>query len=80
LSLYRQSKFDAVCSDDKKFIKKLRLLDIPYITPSVFIVILLKERILTVKDANERLDDLSPFISDDEYHTVKLVLENWRLQ
>ncbi len=80
LSLYRQGKFDAVCSDDKKFIKKLRLLDIPYITPSVFIVILLKEGILTVKGATERLDDLSLFVSDDEYHTVKLVLENWRLQ
>lgn len=80
LSLYRQGKFDAVCSDDKKFIKKLRLLDIPYITPSVFIVILLKEGILTVNAATERLDDLSPFVSDDEYHTVKLVLENWRLQ
>ncbi|MEW6740908.1 MAG: hypothetical protein AB1325_13520 [Nitrospirota bacterium] len=80
LSLYRQSKFTAVCSDDKKFIRKLRLLDIPYITPSVFIVILLKEGVLTVKEATEKLEDLSPFVSDDEYNTVKLVLENWRLQ
>jgi rRNA-processing protein FCF1 len=80
LSLYRQGKFDAVCSDDKKFIKKLRLLDVPYITPAVFIVILLKKGILTAKSASERLEDLSPFVSDDEYHTVKLVLENWRLQ
>jgi len=80
LSLYQQGGFDAVCSDDKKFIRKLRLLDVPYITPSVFIVILLKDGTLTVGSAMERLEDLSPFVSDDEYQTVKLVLENWRLQ
>ena len=79
-SIYKHGNFNAICSDDKKFIKKLRFFDVPYITPSVFIVILLKERILNIKEASEKLNALSPYISDDEFHTVKLVLENWRLQ
>lgn len=79
-AIFQKGKFDAICSDDKRFIQRLQLFDIPYITPSVFIVILLKEGHLTIKEAVERLDTLSPFISDDEYHTVKLILENWRIQ
>jgi rRNA-processing protein FCF1 len=79
-AIFHHGKFDAVCSDDKSFIKRLRLFDIPYITPSVFIAILLKKGKLTIKEANKKLDSLSPFVSEDEYNAVKLVLENWRTQ
>lgn len=79
-AIFQQGKFDAVCSDDKRFIKRLRLFDIPYITPSVFIAILLKKGKLTIKEAHKKLDSLSPFVSEDEYNVVKLVLENWRTQ
>ncbi len=79
-AIFQQGKFDAVCSDDKRFIKRLRLFDIPYITPSVFIAILLKKGKLTIKEAHKKLDSLSPFVSEDEYNAVKLVLENWRTQ
>jgi len=79
-SIFQLGKFDAVCSDDKRFIKRLRLLDIPYITPSVFIAILLRKGKLTIKEARKRLDSLSPFVSEDEYSAVKLVLDNWRVQ
>jgi rRNA-processing protein FCF1 len=77
---FRRGKFDAICSDDKRFIKRLRLFDIPYITPSVFIAILLKKGKLTIKEAHKKLDSLSPFVSEDEYNAVKLVLDNWRTQ
>lgn len=77
---FQQEKFDAICSDDKRFIKRLRLFEIPYITPSVFIAILLKSGNLTIDEAGEKLDLLSPFISDDEYNAIKLVLDNWRIQ
>lgn len=79
-AIFHQGKFDAVCSDDKRFIKRLRLFDIPYITPSVFIAILLKKGKLTIKEAHKKLDSLSPFVSEDEYYAVKLVLKNWRTQ
>lgn len=78
--IFQKGKFDAVCSDDKRFIKRLQLFDIPYITPSVFIAVLLKKGKLTIKEANKKLDSLSPFVSEDEYNAVKLVLENWRTQ
>jgi len=78
-TIFQQGKFDAVCSDDKRFIKRLRLFDIPYITPSVFIAILLKKGKLTIKEAHKKLDSLSPFVSEDEYNAIKLVLDNWRI-
>ena len=79
LTIYHQDPIDAVCSDDRRFIKRLRLLGIPYITPSVFIALLLRNGQLTVKEAHERLEALSPFVSDSEYHTMKMILENWRV-
>lgn len=80
LGTFQRGKFDAVCSDDKRFIKRLRLFEIPYITPCVFIAILLKKGKLTVREARKRLDVLSPYVSEDEYSAVKLVLDNWRIQ
>lgn len=78
-AVFQQGKFDAICTDDKRFIKKLRLFDIPYITPVVFIAILLRNGKLTIKDARKRLESLSPFVSDDEYNAAKLILDNWRV-
>lgn len=77
---FKQAKFDAICSDDKRFIKRLQLFEIPYITPSVFIAILLKSGNLTIDEAGGKLDLLSSFISDDEYSAINLVLDNWRIQ
>ena len=79
-AIYKHGEFDAICSDDKRFIKRLRLFDIPYITPSVFIAVLLRSGKLTINEACKKLDLLSPFISDDEYNTVKLILENRSVQ
>lgn len=79
-TIYKSGKFDAICSDDKRFIKRLQLFDIPYITSSVFIVILLRTGKLTIKEACKKLDSLSPFISDDEYNAIKLILTNWWIQ
>jgi|SRR3990170_2094943 len=79
-SIYKLGKFDAICSDDKRFVSRLRFFDIPYITPAVFIAILLKRGRLTIKEAYIKLDMLSPFISDDEYNAIKLLLVTWRLQ
>jgi hypothetical protein len=79
-TVFQKGKYDAVCSDDKRFIKRLRLFEMPYVTPSVLVVILLREGKLTVKGAKEKLDSLSPFVSDEEYNAVRMVLGNWRDQ
>lgn len=78
LATFLNGGFAAICSDDKRFIRRLRALDVPYITPAVCIVILLKQERLTLPDAREKLGLLASFISSDEYHTVKWVLDTWR--
>ena len=70
--------FNAICSDDKRFIKKLRFQGISYVTPAVFILMLLKKRKITAKDAYKKLDALYPFISNDEYTIVKLKLAEFK--
>lgn len=50
----------------------------PYITPAVFIGILLKNGKLTASEAMLKLESLSPFISDEEYSAVKSIIMNWR--
>lgn len=76
-SIFQQGGYNAICSDDKRFIKRLRFLNIPYITPAVFIALLLKKERLTIKEAQEKLDCLSSFVSDEEYNVIKAILENW---
>lgn len=78
-TLFQQKKFDAICSDDKRFIRRIKFFDVPYITPAVFIVILLKQGALTLNEAYSKLVLLSPFVSDDEYNIVKSALDNWRV-
>lgn len=78
LATFLNGGFAAICSDDKRFIRRLRALDVPYITPAVCIVILLKQERITLPDAREKLGLLASFISSDEYHTVKWVLDTWR--
>jgi len=79
LSLYQKGGFDAIGSDDKRFIRQLRLFNIPYVTPAVFLALMVKQRNVTVAEAFKKLDTLSTYISDDEYSTVKLFLDNRRL-
>jgi rRNA-processing protein FCF1 len=78
LAIFQNGGFDAVCSDDKRFIRRLRALDVPYITPAVCIVLLLKQGEIIMPDAVEKLESLRPFISSDEYNAVKWVLDTWR--
>lgn len=77
-AVFQKGKYDAICSDDKRFIKRLRFFDIPYITPAVFIAVLLKSGKLELTEAMMKLEALSPFVSDEEYSTVKSVLKDWR--
>jgi len=78
--LYQKGRYSAICSDDKKFLRKLRLLEIPYITPAVFIAILLKKEKINKKKATEKLEKLKPYISDEEYSIVKMYIDTWRRQ
>ncbi len=77
LSLYRAEMFDAIASDDKRFLKKLRVLGIPYVTSSVFIPLLMRKMALNESTALIRLEALAPHISPDDYHIVKIHIQDW---
>jgi rRNA-processing protein FCF1 len=77
-SEFQSGGYDALCSDDKRFLKRLRLFQIPYMTPAVLIAVLVKDGKLTPDQALQKLESLSPMISDEEYSTAKVFLEGWR--
>jgi rRNA-processing protein FCF1 len=78
LVIFQGGGFEAILSDDKRFIRRLRALDIPYMTPAVCLVVLQKQGKIDWQGALEKLELLSPFISGDEYNTVKWALESRR--
>ncbi len=77
-SVFQTENYDAICSDDKRFIKRLRLFQVPYLTPAVLVALMFKERKITANEALQKLETLSPMISDEEHFTVKALLTKWR--
>ena len=78
LALFQKGSFDAIGSDDKRFIRQLRMFNIPYLTPAVVIAVMVKQGNIKTPKALILLDALSEYISDDEYATVKLFLDSRR--
>ena len=80
LAVYRQGGCDGIASDDKRFIRKLRALGVPYVTAAVFILLLVRHGHLTVAEGQEALNRLAPMVSDDEVAVVRLKLQSLRLE
>lgn len=78
MALFQNGGYEAIGSDDRRFVKQLRLFNIPYITPAVFIAIMLKQGDITIAYAEERLLALSEYISENEYFAVKPFIEQQR--
>jgi len=74
LSLFNHGGFDAVATDDARFIRRLRGLGVPYALPAVIIVLLRKEDSMTDLEARAALAALRPHISADEYAAAWLML------
>ena len=77
VALFQAGGFDAIGSDDKQFLRHLKLFSIPYLTPATCIAVMHKQGILRSLDALKSLDELAAHISESEYHTVKLFIEKW---
>lgn len=75
LRLFRQGGYDAIATDDKRFVRKLRVLDVPYLTPGTLVFLMARDAHLSVTEAVARLHALSPLISEDEVAVVTLKLE-----
>jgi hypothetical protein len=74
LTLFKGGGFDAVASDDGRFIRRLRGLGIPFAVPVVIIVCLRQENSMTDTQARDALTALRPHISADEHATAWLML------
>jgi len=74
LSLYTAGGFDAVATDDARFIRHLRGLGVPHAVPGVVVVRLHQADGLTADEAEEALAALRPHISPDEHAAAKLML------
>lgn len=74
LSLYNAGDFDAVATDDARFIRHLRGLGVPYAVPAVLVVMLRQEGRIADDQAAQGLSALQPHISADEHAAAQLML------
>ncbi len=75
MALYLDGGYDAVASDDKRFLKKLEAAGIPYLTASACVVFLNKRGKVSRKDVVGMLKRLRPFISAEEYEIARYAME-----
>lgn len=61
-TVFQSGRYDAICSDDKKFVRRLRSFQVPYLTPAVLIAVLVKNGKLTVHQGLQKLESLAPMI------------------
>lgn len=76
LAEFASGGYEAIATDDKRFIRKLRTLQTPYITPAVMLLVMAKNQKLTVAEAFSALGQLAAMISYEEVAIVKLKLES----
>lgn len=78
LDLFLKGRFDAVASDDSRFLKKLESLNIPYLTAAACVAYLSASGSVGGEKARDILEKLKKHISEDEYSVVRLFLEGKR--
>jgi hypothetical protein len=74
LRLYQGGGFEAVATDDARFIRQLRGLGIPFAVPAVIIVWLRLEDVLSPDEARQALTALRPHISSEQWAAAQLML------
>lgn len=75
IALYKKEAHDAVATDDVRLAHQLKSLNIPYILPGLILYRLLKDGKTDYKTTVWALRQLSEYISDDEFATVRLLME-----
>ncbi len=77
VNLYQSGDYSAVVSDDRKFLKQLDRMGIPYLTPASIIVYLFYRKILTRDEAIAYIEGLRKYISDEEYLISIMEVKKW---
>lgn len=78
VSLYLKGGYDAIASDDRRFLRKLEAANIPYLTPTACLLYLYNIGRLEISKASELLEGLKPLISNEEYTIARFYLEGKR--
>lgn len=74
LTEFKNGKYDAIASDDTRFLKILKSLSIPYLTPAAIIVLLKERKFITSGESVKMLDKLSPYINREQYLAARMLL------
>jgi rRNA-processing protein FCF1 len=74
LDLYKSGGFDAVATDDARFVRRLRGLGIPYALPAVIVVRLRLDGMLNADQAQQALAALRQHVSADQHAAALLML------
>ncbi len=69
IRLFKQGGYEAIASDDSRFIDLIEGLGIPYVTPGTLLIYLWKIKAVSKEETRRRLDKLREFISSEEYLT-----------
>jgi rRNA-processing protein FCF1 len=72
---FQSGRYDAVATDDRKLIRALKAADVPFVLPGIILYSLQQRGLVNQETALRGLDQLSHFISEEEYSTVRLLLE-----
>jgi rRNA-processing protein FCF1 len=75
---FQSGRYDAVATDDRKLIRFLKTTEVPFVLPGIILYSLRRRGLIKQESALRGLDQLSHFISDEEYSTVRLLLEGRR--
>ncbi len=67
LLLFRSGGYDAVASDDRRFLQTLDALRIPYLTSSSLLVLMVRMKHINARQALVDLERLAEFIGENEY-------------
>lgn len=70
IELFDKTVHDAVGTDDARLVKRLSNNSIPFMLPAVIILSLFKTKYVEQEKALWMLEQLAPYISDDEYAMV----------
>ena len=75
VAVYLSGTYDAVASDDRRFLKRLESANIPFLTPTACLVYLYKEGKIEQSKVLQMLESLKPFVSSQEYVVARIYLE-----
>jgi len=75
VSVYLSGTYDAVASDDRRFLKRLESANIPYLTPTACLVYLYDGGRIQQFEALQMLESLKPYISSQEYAVARVYME-----